>query len=195
MTSLRRFALAAAAVLLIGMGPVVSEADAKKKHKHDAHCRHDDHRGNARWHRDGDGRDRRHYDSRARYDHMGRRQTGRDRRNNPEYRANAAKCAEIDERIGKANQYIDRWHGTGRHEKAQEWFHKDLRKAHAERAQYCGGRATRGGGWWRDTSYDDRNYDDDWYDGRYYGEDQDFDFKRDWPALLGVFGGLNAGAN
>ena len=193
MTSFRRLVLATAAVLLIGMGPVVSDADAKKKHKHDAYCRHDrsDHRDHrdARWHRDHDRNDR------ARYDHLGRRQTGRDRRDDPRYHANLAKCAEIDERIHKGNEYIGRWRGTGRHEKAQEWFHKDLRKAHAERAQYCGGRASGGGDWWRDTAYDNRRYDDDWYDGRYYGEDRDFDFKRDWPSMLGIFGGLNGGAN
>ena len=177
MTPIRRLALVAATILAVGVGPFVTEADAKK-HKHNRYCDHD---------RDGrpDRYERRLDNGRYRYD------------TNRYERYDSGRCADVQRRISKATYEIRKNEGTGRHEDATRWFKNDLRKAHAERARYCGG---RGGSWGWDDAYYDRDvyedrYDDGRYDPYYGGGREDFDMKRDWPALLGLFmgGGANLG--
>jgi hypothetical protein len=170
MTPIRRLALVAATILAVGAGPLVTEADAK--HKHNRYCDHD---------RDG------RYD---RYERLDGRY-----RNDRNLRYDSGRCADVQRRISKARYEIQKNEGTGRHEDALRWFKNDLRKAHAERVRYCGG---RGGAWGWDDVYYDRDDYDRYDDGRYdpyYGGREDFELKRDWPALLGLFmgGGANLG--
>jgi len=104
-------------------------------------------------------------------------------------------CSEILQRIDLDRSKIDEIGPTGRHRKALQWYQDDLGNAERDLDNCRYGRA--------DTSYrTDRSYDpydrSGSYDDRdpYYGDaesDQPFDFKRDWPLLLGTVINGNVG--
>lgn len=170
MKSIRRLALvsAAVAVLGLGFGPGVGDAQADHKWKHRGH------QHGPKWDRDryDDRRWDRRHDDRYRYD---------DRRSSYD----SEKCAEVARRIDRAHYEINKWEGTGRHEGVVSWYKGDLRNAMRDRARYCSGRIAAPD-WRRDRYYDRSDYDRyDPYDG--YDDDRGFDIERDWPSLLGLF--------
>ena len=100
-------------------------------------------------------------------------------------------CGEIYRRIDLDRAKIDEIEPTGRHRKALQWYKDDLRNAARDLDNCRYGRA--------DTYRTDRSYDPYYQPGRYedpsYGDDGDrpFEWKRDWPVLLGTVIGGNLG--
>jgi len=112
-------------------------------------------------------------------------------------------CGQVADRIDLDRSKIAEIEPTGRHRKALQWYKDDLRDAYRDMDQ-CryGADDTR---YDRDPyyrtsrsydSYDDERYDPSYDSGRYddpYGGaigaavNGDFDIKRDWPMLLGLF--------
>jgi len=98
------------------------------------------------------------------------------------------RCGEIYERIARDRAKIREIAPTGRHRRALRWFREDLQDASRDLDQCRDRRADSG---YDDPYYDrsgygsyDRSDDDDYY-GSYGETDQPFDWKRDWPLLLG----------
>jgi hypothetical protein len=109
-------------------------------------------------------------------------------------------CSQIFDRIELDRSKIDEIGPTGRHRKALQWYQDDLRNAQRDLDRCRYGDET--------ASYDpdpyyrtQRAYDPYYGSGRYdsyddssrydpYDDvngDQSFDWKRDWPMLLGIF--------
>jgi hypothetical protein len=123
------------------------------------------------------------------------------------YGSGYSQCAAIEGRIRRDQAKIDEFASTGRHQKAMRWFREDLQSAYRDMDRCQNGSYAR-----YDPRYD-RPYGDDGYDpyyGRsstydpYYGENRSYDpfdydgdgrfkWKNDWPALLGLFAGAQAG--
>jgi hypothetical protein len=85
-------------------------------------------------------------------------------------------CSEIYDRIDFDRSKIEEIRPTGRHKKALQWYVDDLRNAERDldRCRYGG---------------DTAGYDPYGWDGRdaeYDDSDRPFDWKRDWPELLGA---------
>jgi hypothetical protein len=95
-------------------------------------------------------------------------------------------CSPILERIDFDRGKIDEIGPTGRHQKALRWYEEDLRNAERDFDKCRYG----------DVSYDEPSYGSSGSDP-YYGDDpsyddtvdrdRPFDWKRDWPELLGLF--------
>ena len=101
-------------------------------------------------------------------------------------------CSEILQRIDVDRSKIDEIGPTGRHRKALQWYQDDLRNAERDLDNCRYGRA--------DTYRTDRSYDPYYRSGSYdepdYGDaesDRPFDWKRDWPVLLGTVINGNVG--
>ncbi len=87
------------------------------------------------------------------------------------------RCREIYDRIAFDRSKINEIRPTGRHKKAMQWYVDDLHDAERDldRCRY-GGAAS--------ASYDP--YGGDSRDFEYDAADRSFDWKRDWPELLGA---------
>ncbi|MBI2964082.1 MAG: hypothetical protein HYY35_10040 [Deltaproteobacteria bacterium] len=116
-----------------------------------------------------------HHDDDDRYD---RGDSGRYRRwNRGEF---AARCGQIIDRIGFDRGKIAEITPTGRHRKALQWYRDDLRNA--QRDLYdCRNRVAHG-----PPPYDATRYDPYYGRGARDAYDGAFDWKRDWPFLLGA---------
>lgn len=96
------------------------------------------------------------------------------------YGRDDARCGEILDRIDNDRGKIAEIAPTGRHRKALQWYRDDLQNAHRD-LNRC-----------RDGSGDDSAWFDDRYDRTDSGDDDSyddandsFDWKNDWPLLLG----------
>ena len=116
-------------------------------------------------------------------------------------------CDQVADRIDQDRSKIAEIGPTGRHRKALQWYQDDLRSAYRDMDQCRYGtddarydrdpyyRSSRS----YDPSYDSGRYDPSYdsgdsgsYDDPYGGAigaavNGDFDIKRDWPMLLGLF--------
>lgn len=93
----------------------------------------------------------------------------------------AARCGQIVDRIDFDRGKIVEITPTGRHRKALQWYKDDLRNA--QRDLYnCRHRAAYG----PSPSYDATEYDPYYGRGSWDAYDDAFDWKRDWPFLLGA---------
>ncbi len=128
-------------------------------------------------------------------------------RNGDRYRPSRydGQCGQVIQRIEHDRALIRRWSGTGRHQKVVRWAHEDLSKAQ-RKLDECRYNVRYGDPYEYDRGYDPydvRGYDPRAYDPRGYdpysggGYPIDaygsFDFKRDWPYLLGGVLGAYAG--
>jgi hypothetical protein len=108
------------------------------------------------------------------------------------YSRNDGQCAQVIDRIELDRSKIAEIGPTGRHRKALQWYKDDLRNAHRDldRCRYGDDTASYDPDPYYDTarSYDPYN-DSGRYDPSYddVNGDQSFDWKRDWPMLLGIF--------
>jgi hypothetical protein len=112
------------------------------------------------------------------------------------YQTSYAQCGQYVDRIRRDQAKINELGPTGRHRKALGWFQNDLRDASRD---YNNCRSGGGSNVRYDPYYDNRSYGrsyDPYYDRNTsydpYGSSYDpyndgFKFKRDWPALLGIF--------
>ena len=102
------------------------------------------------------------------------------------------RCSQIFDRVELDRSKIEEIGPTGRHRKALQWYEDDLRNAHRDldRCRYGDDTASYDPDPYYDTA---RSYDPSYDSGRYdpsYDDvsgDQSFDWKRDWPMLLGIF--------
>ncbi len=108
------------------------------------------------------------------------------------YAGYGGQCSQILQRIDLDRSKIDEIGPTGRHRKALQWYQDDLRNAERDLDNCRYGRA--------DTYRTDRSYDPYYRtssnDDPYYGDttdDRPFDWKRDWPVLLGTVINGNVG--
>ena len=83
-------------------------------------------------------------------------------------------CGQVYDRIHFDRSKIDEIRPTGRHRKALQWYVDDLRNAQRdlERCRY--------------GNYTAAGYDPYYQQGGYDDFDRPFDWKRDWPELLGA---------
>ncbi len=123
-------------------------------------------------------------------------------------------CGQVMQRIAHDRSLIQRWSGTGRHQKVVRWAHEDLGKAqrkleecrygarYGDRYDYDRGYDPYDVRGYDPREYDPRAYDPRGYDpsyggglplGAYGSVDGSFDFKRDWPYLLGGVLGAYSG--
>jgi hypothetical protein len=120
-------------------------------------------------------------DYRDRHEDWHRRNDGYRRSGRGSYDDYGARCSPIVERMRTDRDKINEIAPTGRHKKALQWYKEDLENARRDMAN-CRNQA----------SYEPNDSYDDSY-GRYGGydpygsSDGSFDFKRDWPLLLGGF--------
>jgi len=94
-------------------------------------------------------------------------------------------CAQIYQRIDLDRSKIEEIGPTGRHRKALQWYRDDLRNAERDldNCRYRGADAYRTDRVY-DPSYGSGSYDDPSYDDA--ANDRPFEWKRDWPVLLGT---------
>lgn len=122
-------------------------------------------------------RHNKHYDDDYRYDRDDYRRTR-------QWSRGDGRCGQIIDRMNIDRGKIAEITPTGRHRKALQWYKDDLRNA--QRDLYnCRNQVA----YEPPPSYDDRAYDP--YYGRgsydpYYDGNGSFDWKRDWPFLLGT---------
>ncbi len=86
-------------------------------------------------------------------------------------------CGQLYDRIGFDRSKIDEIRPTGRHKKALQWYVDDLRDAQRDLDRCRYGDATP-------ASYDPYGWDG--RDSQYDDSDRPFDWKREWPSLLGA---------
>ena len=93
------------------------------------------------------------------------------------YGGNYGQCRQIIDRINFDRSKVNEIAPTGRHRKAMQWYNDDIRNAERDLAKcrYGGDVA---------TGYDPYNEPSGY--GPDYGQ-RSFDWKRDWPLLLGGF--------
>ena len=116
----------------------------------------------------------------------------------------SGRCAQIADRIDFDRSKIAEIEPTGRHRKALQWYEDDVRDAYRDmdRCRYGDDnarydrdpyyRTSRSSDPYYDNGRYDPSYDSNGYDDPYGGAigaavNGDFDIKRDWPMLLGLF--------
>lgn len=92
-----------------------------------------------------------------------------------------ARCGQIVDRMRTDRNKIREIEPTGRHRKALQWYRDDLENARRDMAN-CRNQVAYD----RYDSYDSYDRYGGSYDP-YYGGGGSFDWKRDWPMLLGGF--------
>lgn len=144
--------------------------------------RHGDH-SDRDWDDDDDRRERRREWRREHrnYDDRGYRGSG-----NRNY---DAKCAQIDDRMRNDRNKINEIAPTGRHKKALQWYKDDMENARRDMANCRNQISYESYDTYEDPygRYDNGRYDDRSYDPYSGSGDGSFDWKRDWPMLLGGF--------
>ncbi len=167
------------------------------RHKHDDRDWSDEDR--ERWRERREWR-RRHRDEERRYEDYRRNDgyygngyygggNGRSRGDNTK------DCGAIMDRMRNDQNKINEIGGSGRHKKALQWYRDDLNNAQRDMGRCRSGSIDEPYGnvygsydprAYDPRSYDPRSYDPSSYDPYYGGSgDGSFDWKRDWPLIVG----------